>query len=135
MVAGIEPGKRVQRRLENDMVIWLTTVGQDRRPHAVPVWFLWDGESFLVYSVPGQKVNDVRSNPRVQLHLNTDRTGSFVVRFDADAEILTGAPPATRNAKYIAKYGEEIKGFGWTNKYFADTYHVALRIRPTRIRA
>jgi len=34
---------------------------------------LWDGDSFLIYSVPGQKVRDIRANRNVQLHLNTDR--------------------------------------------------------------
>lgn len=131
----IELGKRVQRRLENDMVIWLATAGRKGRPHAIPVWFLWDGEAFLVYSLPGQKVEDIKANPLVQLHLNTDRLGSFIVRFDGEAEILRDPVPATRVPRYMSKYRDQIKGFGWTVKYFADQYHVAVRIRPTRLRA
>lgn len=134
-MAGIELSARVQRRLERDHVIWLTTAGRQGRPHSVPVWFLWDGESFLVYSIPGQKVDDLRANPLVELHLNTDRSGDFVVRFDAEAEFLPDAPPASRVPKYMAKYRDKVKGFGWTTKYFADTYSVALRFRPTRVRA
>ena len=133
--SGLELGKRVQRRLENDEVIWLATVGSDNRPHAVPVWFWWDGDTFLIYSIPGQKVRDLRANPNVQLHLNTDRSGDFVVRFDGVATIVADQPPANRVPKYLAKYRERINGFGWTPKYFADQYHIAIRVRPTRLRA
>lgn len=131
----VEPDLRVQRRLEKDMVIWITTVGRDSRPHAVPVWFLWNGDSFLIYSVPGQKVRDIRANRNVQLHLNTDRTGNVVIRFDGVARIVRKEPPAYRVAKYLARYREQIKGFGWTPKQFSDQYHVAIRVRPTRLHA
>jgi PPOX class probable F420-dependent enzyme len=129
----IEPDKRVQRRLDSDMVIWLTTVGLDLRPHAVPVWFWWDGHSFLIYSVPGQKVRDIQANPNVQLHLNTDRTGDFVVRFEGVAEILTDHAPAYRVGRYLAKYKERIAGYGWTPKGFSERYHIAMRIKPSRL--
>jgi PPOX class probable F420-dependent enzyme len=108
----IQPNQRVRRRLDSDVVIWLTTVGRDQRPHAVPVWFWWDGGSFLIYSVPGQKVRDLQANPNVQLHLNTDRSGDLVARFDGVAEILTNQAPAYRVGKYLAKYRERIKGYG-----------------------
>jgi len=136
MAAGdIAPNQRVQKRLDNDVVVWFTTVGSDRRPHAVPVWFWWDGHSFLIYSIPGQKVRDVQANPNVQLHLNTDRSGDVVVRFDGLAEILTDHAPAYRVGKYLAKYRERIKSYGWTPKGFSDQYHVVLRVKPTRIKS
>lgn len=128
----IAPSKRVKRRLDTDVVVWLTTVGQDRRPHAVPVWFWWDGHSFLIYSVPGQKVRDLQANPSVQLHLNTDRSGDLVARFDGVAEFVADQAPAYRVPKYLAKYRDQIKSYGWTPKGFSDQYHVAIRVRPTR---
>lgn len=126
---------RVRRRLETDHVVWLTTAGRQGRPHSVPVWFLWQDDSFLVYSMAGQKIEDLKANPLVELHLNTDRAGDFVVRFDAEAEFLVDAPRPTRVPKYMAKYRERVKGFGWTTRYFADTYHIAIRFRPTRMRS
>jgi PPOX class probable F420-dependent enzyme len=129
----LELNQRIERRLENDLVIWFTSVGTDRRPHAVPVWFWWDGHSFLIYSLPGQKVRDIQANPNVELHLNTSRDGDFVVRFDGAAEILADHAPAYRVGKYLAKYRERIKGYGWTPKSFSEQYHVAMRIRPTRL--
>jgi PPOX class probable F420-dependent enzyme len=132
---GIEPDKRVQLRLENDVVIWLTTVGADRRPHSRLVWFVWDGQYFLIYSVPGQKVRDIEANPNVLLHLNSDREGNFMVRIDGVAEIDGDQPPASRHTRYLAKYQERIKGLDMTAKSFSDQYHVALRVRPTRLHA
>ena len=61
-------------------MVWLVTAGPDRRPQAVPVWFLWDGKSFLIYAQPGTKVRHIRANPQVQVHLNTDESGNEVVR-------------------------------------------------------
>ena len=37
-------------------MIWLTTVRPDGRPEPSPVWFLWDGETFLIYSQNSSKV-------------------------------------------------------------------------------
>ena len=133
--SSLELSPKIQRHLEKDEVIWFATVGADERPHAVPVWFWWDGSSFLIYSVPGQKVRDIQANPHVQLHLNTDRAGDFVVRFEGEADIVHGHPPATKMTKYMSKYRDRVRGFGWTTKYFAETYHVAIRVRPSRLRA
>ncbi len=130
----LELTPRIQRHLENDVIVWLATAGSDR-PHAVPVWFWWDGTSFLIYSLPGQKVRDIEANPSVQLHLNTDRSGDFVVRFEGQAEILKDHPLATRMRKYIDKYRQRVIAYGWTTKVFAERYHIAIRVRPTRMRS
>jgi len=98
-------GKHVERRLNKEIVIWLATSGTEGRPRAVPVWFQWDGDSFLVYSVPGQKVNDIEANPKVQLHLNTGPEGEDVVR-GARQELRVDArrflPPVPHRAAHPA---------------------------------
>jgi PPOX class probable F420-dependent enzyme len=126
------PDKHVQTRLKRELVIWLVTVGHDARPHAVPVWFWWDGKSILIYSVPGQKVRDVQANPNVALHLNTDPVGDDVVRIDGIAKVDPKQPPAYKMPNYVRKYREQIQGFDWTPKVFSEKYHYAIRIRPTR---
>jgi PPOX class probable F420-dependent enzyme len=124
--------KHAQSRLKKDLVIWLATCGRDGSPHAVPVWFWWDGKTFLIYSVPGQKVRDIEANPNVALHLNTDPEGEDVVRVDGKARIDPKQPPAYKVASYVRKYRDLIKGFDWTPKVFSEQYHVAIRVRPTR---
>lgn len=128
------PDKHTQTRLKKDLVIWLATSGRDGRPHAVPVWFWWDGESFLVYSIPGQKVRDIEANPYVALNLNAGPEGEDVVRVDGTARLQPNQPPAYKVPAYVRKYRELMKGFAWTPKEFSEQYHIAVRIRPTRFR-
>jgi len=127
-------GKIAQGRLQKEIIIWLATVGADGRPNTVPVWFLWDGKSFLIYSLPGQKVRDIEANPKVALHLNTTPDGGDVLRIDGEAKRLRSQPPAHRVPKYIRKYASLIKSYGWKPEGFARDYHIALRVRPTRFR-
>ena len=100
----------------------------------VPVWFWWDGKSFLMYAVPGQKVRDIQANPNVALHLNTDPVGGDVVRIDGTANIDSRQPLAYKVPGYVRKYREQIKGFDWTPKGFSEQYHFAIRVKPIRFR-
>jgi PPOX class probable F420-dependent enzyme len=126
------PAKHVQTRLKRELVVWLATVGRDGHPHVVPVWFWWDGKSFLIYAVPGQKVRDIEANPNVALFLNTDPVGEDVVRIDGTAKIDPKQAPAYKVPNYVRKYREQIQGLDWTPKVFSDQYHVAIRVKPTR---
>jgi PPOX class probable F420-dependent enzyme len=92
-------GSRADRRLHEEGIIWLTTVRPDGQPQSVPVWFLWDGETFLIYSQPGQqKLKNISRNPRVGLHLNSNARGGDVVRAEGMAEVVEGVPPAIPQA-------------------------------------
>ena len=126
------PSKHEVTRLKRELIIWIVTVGRDVHPHAVPVWFWWDGESFLIYAVLGQKVRDMQANPNVALHLNTDPVGEDVVRIDGIAKIDPKHPPASKVAGYLRKYREHIQGIGMTPQEFDEQYHHAIRVRPTR---
>ena len=126
------PAKHVVTRLKRELVIWLATVGRDGHPHVVPVWFWWDGKSFLIYAVPGQKVRDIQANQSVALHLNSDPAGDDVVRIDGTAKIDSKQPPAYKVPAYVRKYRDQIKGFEWTPKVFSDQYRFAIRVKPTR---
>jgi PPOX class probable F420-dependent enzyme len=112
-------------------VIWLTTGG--RRPQSVPVWFLWEDGSFLVYAVPGRKVNQIQADANVHLNFNSTRTGGDVVRFQGRAEVLSDQLPADRQLDYMRKYGDQIARMGWTPRQFAAEYSVAIRITPERV--
>jgi PPOX class probable F420-dependent enzyme len=126
-----EMDRDTRSRLKNELVIWIVTAGKDRRPHAVPVWFWWDGKTFLIYAVPGQKTRNVRENPYVELHLNSDEAGNDVVRVEGKATILRNQP-ATRARGYLRKYGGAIKDLDMTAQQFSDEYNVPIRVRPTR---
>jgi len=43
-----ETGARAEGRLWEEKIAWLTTVRANGQPQPIPVWFLRDGETFLV---------------------------------------------------------------------------------------
>jgi PPOX class probable F420-dependent enzyme len=116
-------------------MIWLTTVRSDGQPQSVPVWFLWDGETFLIYSQPGrQKLKNIGRNARVGLHLNANDRGGDVVRAEGTAEVVQDIPPAKEVGEYLEKYRESIARIGFDPESFALAYSVALRMTPDRWR-
>lgn len=127
-------GQHADERLRREPVIWLTTVSAEGQPQSSPVWFLWDGDTVLIYSRPGGKVRNVAVNPKVALHLSDNGTGSDIVTLEGIAAVTDGAPPADQNSAYLEKYREGIARIGMTPERFAATYHVAIQVRPTRFR-
>lgn len=124
----------VLRQLADEPVIWLATVRQDGQPQVVPVWFLWDGERILIYSLPNsQKVRNIRHNPRVSLHFNSDPWAEHVTRFDGRAEIVSDAPPADRVPAYLQKYREGIAELDMTPEQFAAEYRTLIRVHVDRL--
>ena len=130
-----EAGARAEKRLRDEEMAWLTTVRSDGQPQSVPVWFLWDGETFLVYSQPDQqKLKNIGRNPRVGLHLNANARGGDVVRMEGTAKVVQDVPPANEVGEYLEKYRESISRIGFDPDGFARTYSVALRVTPDRWR-
>jgi PPOX class probable F420-dependent enzyme len=128
-----EAGGRADRRLREEIMIWLTTVRSDGQPQSVPVWFLWDGETFLVYSRPGQqKLKNIGSNARAGLHLNANDRGGDVVRVEGTAGLAEDVPLADQVGEYMEKYRESITRIGFDPDGFARAYSVALRVTPER---
>ena len=118
--------RRVESRLKKESVVWLVTVGKEGRPQAVPVWFWWDGREFLIFAQHGAKVNHIRANPHVELHLN--EIDDDIVRASGEARITT-RPQAHTVPEYVRKYGSQIKGFGWTPEEFSRRYPNVIRVR------
>ena len=129
-------GEAVKEHLKNQYVIWLTTVDSNLTPQPRPVWFIWEAESFLIFSqAKAHKVAHIKKNPKVALHFNTDETGDkHVVVFVGDASIDANCAPAHEVPEYFKKYKEGISNLDMTPEGFSDEYCIALRIRPTEIR-
>jgi len=130
-----EFGKRAARRLKDELIYWLVTTGSDGTPQPSPVWALWDGETFLIYSQPDTpKLRNVASRSGVALHLDGDGKGGDIVILTGDARVDREAPPADRVPEYIAKYREGIRRIGMTPESFARAYSVAVRVTPRHLR-
>ena len=133
---GTEKGARADKRLRNEHVAWLVTVGRDGTPLPTPVWFWWDGETVLVYSQREKpKLRHIAANPRVALALRTDEYGDDIVVLTGDASVDPSAPAADQVPGYAEKYRDLIARLGAEPAGFAGEYSVPIRIRPTKLRA
>jgi PPOX class probable F420-dependent enzyme len=132
-VAEIDPA--LAARFAREPIVWLTTVRPDGQPQSVPVWFVWEDGSFLLYSQPGKpKLRNIEDNPRVSLHLRGTDTGDDIVTIEATAAPDPEAPAADRVDHYIRKYSGQIDHYGWTPASFAEDYSEPIRLTPTTVR-
>jgi len=127
---------RASQRLDEEAIIWLTTVRSSGQPQTSAVWFLRDGDEFLIYSLADTaRVGNISVNPRVSLNLDGNGQGGDVVTIEGVARVDPEAPPANEVDAYVAKYRNYMQHNGWTPEVFAAKYPVAIRIRATRGRA
>ena len=129
-------GRVVKQHLENEYFIWLTTVDSHLAPQPRPVWFIWEENSFLVFSqAAAHKVKHIQQNPRVALHFNSDETGDkHVIVFIGRAAIDSESPPAHKVPAYFQKYRSGIADLNMSPEEFSHEYSVAIRIVPTQMR-
>jgi PPOX class probable F420-dependent enzyme len=126
---------RVERFLETEPVIWLSSIRPDGAPHLVPTWFAWDGEAIIIRSKPhAKKVRNLAHDPRAMVALGDAEDDFDVGLLEARAEIDMGAeePPVPLPAPFLAKYRERIAGLGITPAEFAATYSATIRLTPAR---
>ena len=129
-------GKAVQRHLEREYAIWLTTVDSSGTPQPRPVWFIWQDDSFLIFSKPNAyKVKHIARNPKVALHFNTDESGDqHVMVFTGEAAFDDACPPAHLVTAYFEKYKDGIASLNMTPEGFSMEYSRAIRIKPAELR-
>ena len=128
-------GQRVARRLRDETIGWLTTVGADGTPQPSPIWFLWEGETALIYSQPDTpKVRNIERNPRVALNLDGDGRGGDIVVLTGEARVDRAAPAARDYPEYLEKYRQALVRIGMTPAQFAASYSVPIRMTPAKLR-
>ena len=129
-----ERDAHIDQRLHNDPTIWLNTVRPDGRPHAVVVWFMWDGEAILIFSQPDkQKLRNIQQNSSVLLAIDDTHAGSDPITIEGTATLLNPGEANTAHPSYIEKYGERIKEIGYTPEQMALAYSPPIRIIPARV--
>jgi PPOX class probable F420-dependent enzyme len=128
-------GKKVIFRLNDEEIIWLTTVADDLTPQPNPVWFLWDGESILIYTqASSKKVVNLLKRPRVSLNFDATDTGEDVVVFTGTAEFDSDAPPVDENRPYVEKYRLGLAALGSSPEQMGQEYNIKIRVRPDKVR-
>lgn len=127
-------GQQILERLQNEQVIWLVTTSSDGTPQPRPVWFWWNGETFLIYSQPAAyKVRQLPVRLRgTQLQLHPD--GDDVVIFTGTAHIESTPVPAAEHASYLAKYAAGIPIIGMTPESYSARFSTVIRVTPEKVR-
>ena len=112
----------------------MTTVDGDGMPQTSPVWFLWEGDEFLVYSLDSPRVRNIDRHRQVSLNLDGNGLGGDIVVIEGLARIDESAPSAADNESYLRKYRPILDERGWTPEWFAGRYSVPIRISATKYR-
>ena len=122
---------RILRFLEDEPVVWLSTVGPDGSPHLVPTWFWWDGEALLVFSKPNaRKVRNLRANPSVMLALGNAEDDFDVGLIEGEAELLDRPTAKVLPVAHLDKYADQLASLGLTAAEYAATYAQVIRVAP-----
>ena len=121
---GLLPWRWAEERLISSRDYWVVTTWPDGRPHAMPVWGMWD-EGALWFSSSGRsrKVRNLRADPRCVV--TTQDTANPVV-VEGVADIVTDSVALSRtialmNAKYSVKY---------TVDFLDPAVNATVRVRP-----
>ena len=125
----------VAARLEREEFAYFTTVRPDSSPHTVPVCFVWDGATVLVFSPPNTvKIRNLRQNPHVSLALDNFGRDNSPVVVEGVAAIVDEPGVEFMMPANVTKYTPLAERIGVTLEGMAEAYTLAIRITPTRIR-
>ena len=124
----------IDQRLRSEPIIWLSSVRPDGRPHLVPVWFLWDGATILIFSQPNnQKIRNIRHSPNVALALDSVG-GDDVVIIEGRAELIDDPDVNTTLEVYAKKYAGLLQDMSTTAEEMAKSYSQGIRVTPMKFR-
>jgi PPOX class probable F420-dependent enzyme len=125
----------IAARLSREEFAYFTTVRPDGRPHTVPVCFLWDGVTILIFSEPNNvKCRNLRRNPYVSLALDSYGRDNTPVVVEGAAALVDDPEISFLMPAYVAKYSALAQRIGVTLEQLAQIYTQAILITPTRIR-
>jgi PPOX class probable F420-dependent enzyme len=108
-MAGHIPWHKVDLPLRSRRAIWLSTTRPDGRPHAAPVWYLWDGRTiFFVTGRGTQKARNLAGQPWAVF---TSGDGDDTIILEGPCERVTDPAEQRRiDAAYGEKYVDPHSG-------------------------
>jgi PPOX class probable F420-dependent enzyme len=118
------------------LIATLATIGPDGAPHAVPMWFAWDGERVLIPTAGHtRKVRNLERTPRATLMVEQARGGLDVrgVMLVGSVEITGGAEARRLNRSIHLKY-VTAEGLALPEvRVYLDGDDVTIRLSPDRV--
>jgi general stress protein 26 len=122
---GLLPWSWAEQRLQKSRNFWVVTLWPDGRPHAMPVWGVWDVDLFwFTSSVRSRKARNIASDPRCTVATEDEEhpvvlSGEGEIRSSRDeiAHVLELV-----NAKYETDYGMDMMD---------PAKNATIRVRPS----
>ena len=119
-------------RLRAAQCCWLTTVSPSGQPVPRLVWFVFDGTTVRLYSMPSAaKVAHITAHPHVSVNLDSDGKGTGTVVLTGHAVIDATDVACWDDKPYLDKYQAEAAAEGFTEG-MAD-YSTRIVITPTKV--
>ena len=119
--------------LQQANIAVLSTVDAEGRPHAAPVWYLYDDGVFVVSSdVGSQKHKNIQSNANICLTIDKRDLPYFAVMAHGRAEIGPGFSDEERLRLSIRYLGEQLgQAYAAQTRVFEDS--LSIRLRPAKV--
>jgi hypothetical protein len=115
----------------------VATVGLDGRPHVVPLWFVWDGESMWLSSVVrSQRWTDLMRDPRVAVVVDAGVGYAELRGVELSGEVVpVGDVPRTDTADPRLAEPERLFAGKYTGGTSVppDGRHAWLRLTPEKL--
>ncbi|HEX9838897.1 MAG TPA: pyridoxamine 5'-phosphate oxidase family protein [Anaerolineales bacterium] len=123
---GFIPWNKVDPWLKGFRSIWVSTTRPDARPHAVPVWYLWDREHiYFTSSKSTQKARNLAKQSEIVVHAGD---GDDAIILEGKAVIVTDSDEWIQvNNDYMAKYVDPHSGAKATIVETDNLYRVEVK--------
>ena len=118
--------------LNQVQVAILATIGPGNRPHAMPVWYLYeDGTCIILTGRGSQKHRNIERHPDVTLVVDRRELPYYAVMIQGMAEIDSAPSPELR-LRLATRYLGAERGAAYTARQ-RDSDSVAIRVRPQKM--
>ena len=87
-----EKREAIDEFLAGPLIARLATVDSSGQPHAVPVWYGWDGEALWISSFfSTRKMGDLQHNPRISvaIDISDENNQNKAVIFEGPCEVIS----------------------------------------------
>jgi len=126
---GLLPWRWAKERLEEGRTYWISTSGQDAKPHMMPVWGVWFNDAFF-FSTGNQsrKARNLAENPHCSIATEIDFKKRPKKDDIKDAVILEGTAELVSDSRILKKFGKLYEDkYAWDMEDFDEPVY---RVRP-----
>lgn len=127
----------VRRFLAPPRLARLATTNADGSPHVVPVWYLMEGDTFLITTRTGRvTARNIQRDNRVAMVIDTEENSPHCPCVIVEGRAAMAPEQAERVAREVAlRYLGPEAGAAYAEKMLADHGRSAFRVWPEKIRS